>query len=351
MLYKRGKFWWYEFQIDGRKIRQSTKTEDRILAEQIAEARHSQALLSPHGGYSQFITLAEGAELWYSERRAGWTRSTELAARYNLRHLVAFFGSMKLHRITPLAIGKYQSTRLVEGASAATINQETTTLRSILRKARLWEDLRPDVKRLRQRTDVGRALEELELRRLLAAARTCPSESLYTAILLSVHTGLRRFELCNLQWRDIDRRKHTLRVMRSKTEAGTGRIVPLNSTAWTALDSWRAQFSGVQPEHYIFPTESYGFGGRYRFDVTRPITGWNTAWSGIRKKTGVQCRWHDLRHTFISRLAERPVSDSTIKALAGHVSPRMLARYSHVRNAVLHAAVRSLDKPLNAASQ
>lgn len=227
MLYKRGKFWWDEFHIGGRKIRQSTKTEDRSLAEQIAEARRSQALLCPHGGYSQFITLAEAAKLWHCERRAGWTHSTESAARYNLRHLVGFFGCTKLHRITPLAIGTYQSTRLVEGASAATINQETTTLRSLLRKARLWEDLRPDVKRLRQRTDVGRALEELELRRLLAAARTCPSESLHTAILLSVHTGLRRFELCNLQWCDIDRRKHTLRVMRSKTEAGTGRIVPL----------------------------------------------------------------------------------------------------------------------------
>jgi len=260
---------------------------------------------------------------------------------------VQFFGTLKLHRITSLAIGRYQSTRLAEGASGATINQEITTLRAILRKARLWEDLKPDVKRLRQRTDVGRALEEIELRMLLAAARTCQSEGLYTAILLSVHTGVRRFELCNLQWRDIDRRKHTLRVMRSKTEAGTGRIIPLNARAWAALNDWRAKFPAVQPEHYIFPTERYGFGGRYCIHQNLPANGWHTAWTRIRKTTGIQCRWHDLRHTFISRLAEGPVSDSTIKALAGHISPKMLARYSHVRNAVLHAAVRRLEAPPN----
>ena len=54
-------------------------------------------------------------------------------------------------------------------------------------------------------------------------------------------------------------------------------------------------------------------------------------------------RWHDLRHTFISRLAENPaVSEQTIKALAGHVSKQMLERYSHIRTHAKEQAIAAL---------
>ena len=50
------------------------------------------------------------------------------------------------------------------------------------------------------------------------------------------------------------------------------------------------------------------------------------------------------KNTFVSRLAENPhVSEETIKALAGHVSKRMLERYSHIRTEAKRAAIRSLE--------
>jgi len=56
-------------------------------------------------------------------------------------------------------------------------------------------------------------------------------------------------------------------------------------------------------------------------------------------------RPHDMRHTFISRLAENPgVSEQTIKALAGHVSRQMLERYSHIRSQAKQAAIQTLDE-------
>jgi hypothetical protein len=55
-------------------------------------------------------------------------------------------------------------------------------------------------------------------------------------------------------------------------------------------------------------------------------------------------RWHDLRHSFVSRLAENPhVSEETIRALAGHVSRKMLERYSHIRTHAKRAAIASLE--------
>ncbi len=60
---------------------------------------------------------------------------------------------------------------------------------------------------------------------------------------------------------------------------------------------------------------------------------------------GVSCRWHDLRHTFISRCGENGIADQTLLALAGQLSRKVLERYSHARNESKRAAVKMLDIP------
>ena len=68
---------------------------------------------------------------------------------------------------------------------------------------------------------------------------------------------------------------------------------------------------------------------------------WRTAWRNLTKEAGLPgLRFHDLRHHAITELAESNASDQTTMAIAGHVSPKMLAHYSHVR---LEAKRRALD--------
>jgi len=72
---------------------------------------------------------------------------------------------------------------------------------------------------------------------------------------------------------------------------------------------------------------------------------WKKAWKDARIAAGVRYRWHDLRHTFITRLAERPeISEQTIMSLAGHVSRSMLSRYSHIRIQAKQSAIEALEK-------
>ena len=67
------------------------------------------------------------------------------------------------------------------------------------------------------------------------------------------------------------------------------------------------------------------------FDPTRRVKSWRTAWRTLTKKSGLPgFRFHDLRHCAITQLAESGTSDSTIMAIAGHFSRRMLERYGHV---------------------
>lgn len=79
------------------------------------------------------------------------------------------------------------------------------------------------------------------------------------------------------------------------------------------------------------------------FDPTRHVKSWRTVWRTLTKKAGLPgFRFHDLRHCAITQLAENGVSDSTIMAIAGHVSRRMLERYRHVRMEAKRNAMEAL---------
>jgi integrase len=96
---------------------------------------------------------------------------------------------------------------------------------------------------------------------------------------------------------------------------------------------------GTEPQDYVFPACEHG-----HVDATRNQRSFRTAWRRFTKTAGLAgLRFHDLRHHAITELAESQVSDQTIMAIAGHVSQKMLARYSHVRSEARRQAVMALS--------
>jgi integrase len=187
------------------------------------------------------------------------------------------------------------------------------------------------------------------------------------AAVLTLNTTMRGCELKGLRWRDVSLLDRTVTVRLSKTEAGE-RVIPLNSDAMAAIHELfkRAEvINGSELNHYVFPACENG-----KLDPTKPQETWRTAWRrltrtiecptcGQLQDPGKTCcnedcktdiskvkssteglRFHDLRHHAITELAESKASDQTIMAIAGHVSPKMLAHYSHVR---LEARRKALD--------
>ena len=152
-----------------------------------------------------------------------------------------------------------------------------STLRAILRKHRLWANIQPDVKMLRVADDVGRAIDGNEEACLLEACRASRSRSLYPAVTLALNTCTRYSELRLLRWKQVDLVGQGLTVGKSKTDAGEGRFIPLNSRAVSVLSWWAAQFPNRLPGHCVFPSEHYGAAGDqftacvYKTDPMRPI--------------------------------------------------------------------------------
>ena len=179
--------------------------------------------------------------------------------------------------------------------------------------------------KLKVRQTVGRAYTLAEKDRMLAVARRARSLHIYPALTLALNAGLRDAEIKNLTWGQIDFTKKYLAVGRSKTDAGEGRTIPLNSILLEVFSEYREwyyqKFGKPRGEWYIFP-----FGKPNPSDPTRPVTTLKTAWNTVRTKAMVMGRWHDNRHTLITELAESGAGDQTIMDIAGHASKQEAKR-------------------------
>jgi integrase len=304
-------------------------------------------------------------EQWLASKKHLWSRNTLRLHENLLKPLLAEFGGRLVCDIDAESIAAYQQKRLAQKCrgserkvSASTVNHEIGTLRQVLKSQKLWRDLQDDVKLLKERTDVGKALSYEDEERLIEAIGQSRAPGLLTMFVLAVDSGLRADELRNLRHRDLGLtwsngaiESGWLTVSKSKTDAGRGRTVPLTRRACSALTVWLARFPEAGPDSYVFPAYKVGVNGNkreahaYGFDLGKPIGDWGKAWENACAKAKVRCRWHDLRHTFVTRLLENPsVSEQTAMALAGHISKSMLARYSHIRQVAKEAAIATLER-------
>jgi integrase len=333
-------------------------------------------------------TFEKAAEEWLKGREERVAPSTLRIGRMAIKHLSPPFSDKLLCDITPRNIEAYQQGRLREGAQGRTINIEVQALAQILKANKCWQHLTGEIRSLKERKGIGRALTPEEESLLLARCTTTDS-ACYTATVLALNSTMRKDEIRKLRWNQVDLFEGVLTVGKSKTEAGTGRVIPLNAAARKALADWGNRFPDHNGEHYVFPWCEGGYTRKKRqksgelapsmssqVDPTKPTKGWRTAWRtatravecpncGLLQRPTKSCqnkkcktemhdvksplaglRFHDLRHTAITKLAESQASDQTIMAIAGHVSRQMLEHYSHIRMAAKRAALDSISTPL-----
>ena len=267
------------------------------------------------------------------------------------------FGNLLLTDITADGIADYQTARKAEGAAPKTINLEFGTLRAILRKNRSWADIQPDVKMLNCEDEVGVALTQYEETALLNGCIASRSRSLYAAVVIALGTCMRHNEIRLLHWKQVDFARGELQVGKSKTASGSNRVIRMSPRVRSVLEFWAARFPNRKPNHYVFPRERYGGGGRnnvfgfaggvaYDIDPTQPIGDWKEAWEAAKIRAGVTCRFHDLRHTGCTRMLEKGVPLSVVADIMGwsaSTMAKMAKRYGHIGNQARQEAIDKLS--------
>jgi len=269
-VFKNGWHYHYEFKLDGVRRRGSTGTANKQQA--IQEERRQRERLEK--SYSQVIDeesreqqrkTIEAATLEFLKDYEAKHQSPTWA-EYALGHLSRLLGGRLVLEITPNVVKRYQSTRLNEKAGPKSINDEVQLL-------------------LRLCGEQGALIRAT---RMLEEAQKLRTPQMHAALALDLNTGLRDKELREIRWEQIDLiHNKALTVGKSKTAAGTGRVIPLNEAAIAALKAHAAwyirRFGACRPEWFVF-----AFGTPLPKDPTRPITSFKTAWTKVREKAGVK---------------------------------------------------------------
>lgn len=265
------------------------------------------------------ILMSDFAGGRYWEVYASKQRSARTFKHIIKNHIVPEFGDMYLHQIEPYDIEGWLA-RLKPKYSAATVNKLLAMLKSVFRKAQEWKfitenptqafKLRPSDNR------ILRYLEPEEYRRLIDAAE---SEILKAAIALAVGTMLRKENLFGLCWSQVNLKARTITIPGELTKGEKALVLPIIDPVFDVLQGLPR---GLHSD-YVLINPLTG---------TRYVEGMRTAFNNAKKKAGIDpaFRWHDLRHTGASWLAQAGCDLYTIQEILGHSSPQMTQRYAHL---------------------
>jgi site-specific recombinase XerD len=334
-IYKKGNIYWMIKQYDGKRIERSLDTSTK----RVAEERYSKIVSEIIDGnyfqkpkeYTISYLMAK-----YAEDRATSKANNTLARDGSLRkHIENYFGSYLLAEVTPEMISDYRRKRYAEKKTVATVNRELAFLRNAYNVAirhYKWCFVNPvsSVKFDRERNVRDRWLTAEEEKNLFSHLHG----RLIEIVRLVLNTGLRQDEVLSLTRSNVDLFRRTITV---KGKGDKIRTIPLNAVALDILRT-RMKTRHIHSE-LVFPSATGTKIMRQR--LVRAFT-------KAAKDAGLQnLHFHDLRHTFATRLAQAGIDLYRIAKLLGHNDVSTTQRYAHHCPESLRSGVDILNEYYN----
>ena len=332
-LLKRGGVWWSYFYSDGIRHQHSTGTSNRKQAETI------EAKLKEEVNNRRFQIVRTDPELKFGELAAHFLAGASVRPHhvYHSKFLLPFFSEVPVLRITKSLADEFRKYRQAgnKAIKDATVNRDLSVLRHILYWA-VDEQLLPAnplarMKMARERRTRRQILSLAEERLLLGSAK----DHLYGMVIMALDTGMRRGEITSQLWEDIDFSQKLLYVTHSKTPEGESREIPLTGRLYEYLVDNR------KPDGLVINFKS------------RPVRIVKRTWRTALKNAQLRhVRFHDLRHTFNTRLMEAGVLQEIRMALMGHSSgSKVHSIYTHIELPAKRKAIRMLEAWVNQQQQ
>lgn len=307
-VYKVGNIWYIDYYCEGRRIREAV-SERKMDARDALEARKGEIKTGKfHLKREKRVLFENFAEEYMEYARANkrsWLRD-EIALKWFKFH----FDGFTLSRITPKHIEDYKRKRL-EKVKPATINRELAVLKFMFSLAVKWQytDANPvkEVKFLQEQKIVIRVLDKKEAERLIESA----ADRLKSIITIALNTGMRRGEILNLRWNDIDFIEYYIFIKESKS--GVARKVPMNSVVAEILKGCKRE------NKFVFYDPKTG-GPMKMYERFKTVC----------KKAGIpDLRFHDLRHSAATQMVMSGIDLVTVKEILGHSRIETTMRYAH----------------------
>jgi integrase len=231
------------------------------------------------------------------------------------RTLRKHLGRFHLAAITPAKVSEFRDSRLIEVGSQTVIH-EVSLLNRVLKCATMdWGISLPHglpttlVRKPTRPRGRDRRLTQEEIEKIIAHSQ---SQVLRDAITIALETALRRGEMCQLLWENVNLQKRTAFIPDESTKTGLSRQIPLSLLALKTLSEMpRGQSDRV-------------------FQVSPDSI--SQAFERACSRANIEnARWHDLRHEAATRLFEKNLNVMEVAAITGHKTLDMLKRYTHLR--------------------
>lgn len=332
-VYLRGKSWYIDFYLEGKRYTEKVGKVSKGVAEEKLKVKMSEVIRGEWKPKTVKILFDKFKEQYLDFSLANKKPSTAKRDTVSLVPLQHFFGSKFLSEINPFMIEKYKQARKEEGVKPRTVNIELACLRHMFNMGIKWGKVHKnpvsEVKLFKEPEGKDRILSPEEEIKLLDAVRSSKRAShLEPVIITALKTGMRKGEVLGLKWSNVDLLNRIITV--EGTKNGRVRKIPITPKLTETLERVRKN----RQSEYVFANRA---GGSYK--------GFRTAWDHALKKAGIEnLTFHSLRHTFGTRLGMAGTDLGTIQELMGHADLKMTKRYYHPTSAHKREAVEVLDR-------
>ena len=311
-IYQRKQIWYVDYYYEGRRIRRkigSKRDAENALAAIKADILRGEYRFKKDRKI-RFEDFAKEYLDYAKINKRSWGRDES-----SLKRLLPFFGNMLLSKITPRYIEEYKKKRLDDQVKTGTINRELACLKhmfTIAEKLGKFDDKNPvkQVEFFQERQYVMKILDREEINRLIDAA----ADHLKPILIIALSTGMRKGEIFNLRWSDIDFIEHYIHI--KETKSNVMRKVPMNPIVAATLRNIERK------NEFIFPS--------LWSKKHKHIMGVFRLFKAACKRAGIRdLRFHDLRHTAATLMVMGGIDLVTVKEILGHSKIEMVVKYSH----------------------
>jgi integrase len=348
---KRGnsKYWYVQFQLNGRTVIKSSRTADKRAAEQMEREMRRQLHAQEFLGEKQRISIAQALENFCASKEGTPNHKNLVAQSRVLCRLLR--ASRCLDDLTSEDLERLKRDRFQEGTGPATLKHTLNLIRGACKYAgRLGykvPDLHfPTVKLPKSRLRYLSAAEEKALLRELDPRREGTSlqpygerseemkrnqQDSYDLVVLLLDTGARYSEIASLEWSQVDLQERTIRLWRPKVQNES--ILFMTARVEQVITRRAAKKGGK----YVFQNRTGGARG-YAAQAIR---------KAFRRAGLGDCTIHTLRHTHASRLIQNGMNVYEVKEILGHTDIKTTMRYAHLEQRDVSSRARDVMNKLN----
>jgi integrase len=323
-VYLRGRIWWIVYHDRGAKLRESSKSPTRRVAEDLLKKRLGElgrgAFVNPTAEVRITVNdLLDALVLDYHNRRNRTAREIE----GRIVPLRTGFGRVRAIDVTADRLERYKADRSALGKAPATINRELAALRRAFRIAvsRRRIQTMPTFELLPERNARQGFLEPATF---AALARELPSH-LQDFARFGYLSGWRKGEIQTLAWSAVDRAAGVVTLRAEHSKNGEPRTLPMAGELAALIDRrWSARVVERHGTTTVCPFVFHHDG--------EPIGDFRKAWAAAAKRAGIAgILFHDLRRSAVRNLDRAGVSQSVAMSITGHKTISVYHRYRIVR--------------------